>query len=105
LVEAQVRRFEVAFQQRQKKRRAKAAQAGSRAAQRSSGSKSSLWWLTIVKRDTCCARCAGMLRVGRPMVYCASPREALCEPCAESRGIYARPSTAWEKQRAARRRS
>lgn len=62
------------------------------------------WYLTIVKRDTCCARCAGILRIGAEMVYRHTPREALCKLCAESNPeIRPRPSTSWESSR--RRRS
>lgn len=89
----------MAFKQREKKRKAKAKMESSRRAARVSGSAASKWWLTVVTRDTCCARCAGVLRIGRPLVYRAVPREALCQECAEGAGIRARPSVAWERAR------
>jgi len=54
--------------------------AAAQLAGRASGSSSSAWWLTLVVRDTCCARCGGVLRVGREMVYRHTPREARCAP-------------------------
>lgn len=96
----------MAYKQREKKRRAKKAEAAMRAAQltaRAERSASDRWWLTITKRDTCCATCAGMLRIGRPMLYRASPREALCEPCGQARGLSPRPSTAWVREAHRRR--
>lgn len=56
-------------------------------------------YLTIVKRKTCCARCAGILKIGAEMVYRHTPREALCKLCAESdTAIRVRPSTRWESE-------
>jgi hypothetical protein len=57
------------------------------------------WYLTIVKRKTCCANpaCGGILEIGREMVYRHTPREALCKSCADERGIKPRVSTSWEK--------
>jgi len=91
----------VSFRSREAKRRKKAAVSSAQAKARATGSARSRWWLTVVVRKCCCANpaCHGMLLVGRPMVYRASPREALCEPCAQSRGIRARPSAAWEQAR------
>lgn len=88
----------------QKKRQVKAEQARKKArrVQREKGKegkKSSAWWLTIVTTTTCCARCAGMLREGRDMVYRATPREARCVSCAEAAGLSYRPSVAWEDAR------
>ena len=91
----------MAFKQREKRRRirmAQAAQGRAQRAQRQEG-KSSAWWLTIVSGDICCAACSGVLRVGRPMVYRASPREALCVPCADGKALSYRPSTRWAQQR------
>jgi hypothetical protein len=55
-----------------------------------------------VIRDTCCARCRQMLRVGMDMVYRSRPREALCQLCAdrdpEIRRSW-RPSLRWERER------
>lgn len=92
----------MAYKQREKKRKARMAEASrkrDRLAQRQGKKKSKAWWLTIVSRDTCCARCSGMLRIDRPMVFCASPQESLCQACAESAGIYARPSLRWVQSR------
>lgn len=55
------------------------------------------WYLTICTRDTCCARCAGVLRIGGEMVYRHTPRESLCVLCSElDSAIKPRPSTSWE---------
>jgi hypothetical protein len=85
----------VGFKQRERKRRKRAAIDAARVASRRSGSSSALWWLTLVRSDTCCARCGGVLRVGREMVYRASPREARCVFCAD--GLSYRPSARWER--------
>ena len=87
------------FRQRERKRTKNAAMNAARAVSRKTGSSSPKWWLTLAKRKTCCARCGGILRVGREMVYRASPREAL----RRLRGIGSRdqlrPSVAWERKR------
>lgn len=63
------------------------------------------WYLTIVTRKTCCARCGGILEIGREMVYRHTPREALCRLCVEMDPVIKpRPSTSWEKHRASARR-
>lgn len=93
------------FKQREKKRRRKAAAEAARARLRASSSRSSSsrWWLTLVSADCCCARCAGMLRVGREMVYRATPREALCVTCADrDPAVSYRPSVSWERARRTR---
>jgi hypothetical protein len=91
------------FEHREKKRKKKAAAAAAQSKSRETGSAQRKWWLTRVKIDTCCARCGGLLRKGRPMIYRHTPREALCPPCAEAdRSVSYRPSLAWER---ARRRS
>jgi hypothetical protein len=93
----------MSYKQRERKRRKKAAmakeQSRARARPARSGSSPSAWWLTVVTRDTCCAKCAGILRTEGEMVYRATPREALCKLCAEDLGICARPSTRWELSR------
>ena len=87
----------MSFKQREQKRRRRAAVITAR---RKSGTSSGKWWRTIVKRDTCCARCSGILRIGREMVYRHSPREALCLSCADAApDVTARPSIAWERWR------
>jgi hypothetical protein len=75
------------YKQREKRRKAKAAQDRAQAVGRRDGRSGSSWWLTIVKLDTCCARCARTLRTGREMVYRHEPREALCVPCADSKRV------------------
>jgi len=91
------------FKQRESKRKKRAAVAASQRTARESGSSARKWWLTLVTKDTCCARCAGVLRAGREMVYRHAPREALCLPCAEADGLCYRPSVRWERARRARR--
>jgi hypothetical protein len=62
------------------------------------------WYLTIVKRKTCCAKCAGILEIGREMVYRHTPREARCKLCAElDPAVTVRPSEAWERANRRRR--
>src|SRR4051794_1624021 len=93
------------FKQRERKRKKAAATAASQRAARESGSSARKSWLTIVASDTCCARCGGVLRVGREMIYRHSPREALCLPCAEAdSGLSYRPSARWERARGKSRR-
>ncbi len=86
----------MSFKTRERKRRKKAAMQSAQTTSRATGSSSNKWWLTPVKTDTCCARCRGILRIGRAMVYRHTPREALCQSCADNLGIYYRPSRAWE---------
>lgn len=95
------------FKQREKKRKAKAAQTVARRDARKTGTSSGKWWLTLVKKTTCCATCGGVLREGAEMVYRARPCEALCKACAEKDpgARMARPSVRWERSRLADRRS
>jgi len=61
------------------------------------------WFLTIVTRKTCCAKCAGILNIGGEMVYRHTPREARCKLCAElDPDVKPRPSTSWERSRRSR---
>jgi hypothetical protein len=58
------------------------------------------WYVTVVKRKTCCAKCAKILNLGDEMVYRHTPREARCKPCAElDPNIKPRPSQSWERTR------
>lgn len=93
------------FKQRERKRKKKAASSKAQSESRESGSSAAKWWLTVVSTDTCCARCAGMLRVDREMVYRHAPREALCVRCADREKVYYRPSLRWEQQARARRKA
>ncbi len=94
------------YKTREKTRRKRIATSNAQARSRKSGSATTGWWLTIVRVDTCCARCAKVLRRGREMVYRHTPREALCVVCAscdpESAGY--KVSLAWEKKQGGRRR-
>lgn len=85
----------MSFRSRQKKRKAKAAIAKNKRAY--ADVIRGRWYLTVAKRTTCCARCGGVLREGRELVYRAEPREALCKLCAESHpeAKSARPSCRW----------
>ena len=91
----------MSFKSRQKKRMKKAAIARTKRTHR--GLIAQRYYLTPVKRDTCCAKCAGLLRVDREMVYRKSPREALCVPCADSSQVPYRPSVRWERARISRK--
>ena len=86
----------MSYKQRERKRKKTAAMKVSQLEARRAG-KSSEWWLTPVRTTTCCARCSGILRAGREMVYRAEPREARCLACAE--GLHYRPSVKWEQTR------
>jgi hypothetical protein len=95
----------VGYRQREKKRKKSAAATRAQRESRRTGSSAGKWWLTIVQTTTCCARHGGVLRVGRPMVYRHTPREALCVACAErDPSIKWRPSRSWEERRRVRRR-
>lgn len=89
------------FKQRERKRKTKAAQASAQRKARHTGSSARRWYLTIVTRDCCCARCARVLRAGDEMVYRHEPRESRCVPCGDqhddSKGY--RPSLKWEQAR------
>jgi hypothetical protein len=84
----------MSYKSRQKKRAIRAAQFKHR------DTIAGRFYLTLVVQKTCCARCGGILNVGREMVYRHTPREALCLVCAErDPEIRARPSVAWELAR------
>lgn len=94
------------FKARERKRKKRAATNAAQAAARASGSSAGKWWLTIATRDGCCARCAGIQRVGHEIVYRHCPREVLCLLCAESDlTVKPRPSLRWEREHGGRRRS
>ena len=94
----------MSFKQREKKRKKNAAMTSAQATARATGSSAGKWWLTIAVTTTCCARCAGVLRKGREMVYRARPLEALCKDCAErDTSITPRPSARWERDRLTRK--
>jgi hypothetical protein len=61
------------------------------------------WYLTIVGRACACARCGGVLRPGKEMIYRHTPRETRCRLCAEDAGVKPRPSIKWSAARRARR--
>lgn len=91
----------MSFKQRERKRRRKIAVAGAQRESRRTGSSTKKWWLTVVSRSTCCARCGGVLREGREMVYRRQPGESLCLPCAErDPAVKWRPAARWEERRA-----
>lgn len=94
----------MSFKQRERRRKKRAAQLAAQKQARRTGTSTGKWWRTIVTRTTCCARCAGVLREGRQMVYRARPREALCVACADADAtISSRPSLRWEHQRVRQR--
>ena len=89
------------FKQRERKRRKRAAMTQAQRSERAGGRKSRDWWLTLAKRDTCCATCSGVLRAGGDMVYRAAPREARCVMCADADPLVTyRPSVRWEARKA-----
>jgi len=93
----------VSFKQREAKRKKKVAVGAKRIASRKSGG-SSFWWLTPVRKTTCCSRtdCGRVLRAGKDeMVFRKLPEDVLCVLCADhpGRGVSYRPSTRWEQQR------
>src|SRR5947209_1550344 len=50
------------YQARERKRKQRIAVARNQRAARRSGSSAEKWWLTVVSKDTCCARCGRILR-------------------------------------------
>jgi hypothetical protein len=88
----------MSYRSRESKRKKKAAMSAAQSKAKATGS-TSRWWLTLTTRDTCCARCALVLRIGTAMVYRSQPREALCPACAETAEVRFRPSVAWEQRR------
>jgi hypothetical protein len=93
------------FKQRERKRKVKAAAAYAQRQSRQSGSSSAKWWLTPLTSTACCnnSDCRLMLRAGTAAVYRHTPREVLCQPCADRRGIFYRPSLRWVQQRGKRK--
>jgi hypothetical protein len=71
------------YRARERKRKKNTAQQSAQTESRRSGSAAERWWLTYVRMDCCCARCASILRRGREMVYRHMPRETLCVRCAD----------------------
>ena len=55
------------------------------------------YFLTVVKRDGSCDRCAGRLPRGGEMVYRLKPRLVYCVLCAEALRIAPTPSMRWEQ--------
>lgn len=88
----------MSYRSRERKRRKRVAVDAEKRIARSAKS-SDRWWLTIVRRTTCCARCSGILREGREMVFCKEPLECLCVVCADREQVRYRPSLAWERAR------
>jgi hypothetical protein len=94
------------FKSRERKRRKRAATNAAQAAARASGSSAGKWWLTVATRDGCCARCSGVFRIGREIVYRHRPMVSLCCACAENDPtIKPRPSLRWERTYGRRRRA
>jgi hypothetical protein len=90
--------MKMSYKSRQKKRMISAAVAS--AERKRTPATEGRWFLTIVQRTCCCARCAGMLREGREMVYRYAPRESLCPACAEADpDVKVRTSIRWEQAR------
>ena len=82
-----------------------AAQRGAQRKAKRTGSSSDKWWLTLVKYDTCCARCGHLLRKGREMIYRHQPLEALCQECADKDpAVDWLPSVQWEQARSPRKK-
>jgi hypothetical protein len=93
------------FKARERKRRKRAATNAAQSAARASGSSAGKWWLTIATRDCCCARCRGIHRIGREIVFRYRPKEVLCVLCAEADPtIKPKPSLRWEHNRDGHRR-
>ena len=91
----------MSYKSREARRRKRAALASS-----SGGAeRTARYWLTVTRRTTCCARCAGRLVKGGNMVYRRIPEEWLCVPCADREGISYRPSRRWERSRPVVRRA
>jgi hypothetical protein len=88
------------YRQRERKRKKAGAVTAAQRESRRTGSSAAKWWLTPVFKNTCCARCGGALREGRPMVYRHEPGESLCVSCADRNpAVKWRPSVRWERGR------
>jgi hypothetical protein len=94
---------QMSFKQRQRRRKKSEAIAAAQKAARRSGSAARRYWLTLLQRKGCCARCGNVLREGAEAVYRHEPREALCLRCADRERIPYRPSVRWERDRRKRR--
>ena len=97
----------MSYRSRQKKRERRAAEGQGRHATRPARTTDTpgRWFLTLVTRTCCCARCGGVLRAGADMVYRHTPRECLCTACAHvDPAIKPRPSLKWEHTRQRSRR-
>lgn len=94
------------FKARERKRKKWVAMNAAQSASRKSGSSMGKWWLTIARRDGCCARCGGVFRVGREIVYRHLPMEVRCCACGEADPtIKPRPSLHWEREQRRRRKA
>jgi hypothetical protein len=87
----------VSYKTREKKRHSRTKQRFVKKAQRGHPDR---WYLTLVKKKTCCNNpdCAHVLNRGMECVYRHQPLEILCRPCAELRGIAPRPSALYDKK-------
>ena len=66
------------------------------------------WYLTPVRKHCCCNRCGTSLRAGvHDMVFRYTPKEILCQGCADTERVSYRPSKRWDdsKQRELDRRA
>jgi len=82
----------MSFKSRARKRAIKAAKRANRS------QTASRYYLTIVSRKSRCKQCRGVLTA--ECVYRHEPREILCLPCSDERGLKPRPSLKWERARA-----
>lgn len=46
-----------------------------------------IYWLTLVRKNTTCCKCAGVLIKNRKMVYCAKRKECICLFCSEKESL------------------
>jgi hypothetical protein len=60
-------------------------------------------YLVMNKRKCLCGACGGVLMPRADIVYRHEPRELLCVPCSEAKGIKWRPSLKWEAAKRRRR--
>lgn len=91
----------MSYRTREKKRKARCAQALVNGNQRKHPDR---WYLTIATRNCACNGCGGSLRRGAECIFRYEPKEIICRPCADKRGVVLPPSATWEKVKKPRRR-
>jgi hypothetical protein len=93
----------LSYKSRERKRRKRAAQLQAQKGARRSESSADNYWLTPLVKAGACDQCECRLRTGRDGVYRHEPRELYCVACADTAGLFYRPSLRWERERGRKR--